>query len=323
MSEKISAIVPVYNTPDKFFKLCVESLINQSYKNIEILLIDDGSNKTTADMCDRFAEKDERIVVIHQENKGPSAARNLGLLHATGDFITFVDSDDILRRNSWEVCINKINHYNADCLVFGWVDNCKKPPETINVAIGSDKVLTANKAIETIAAENEKCGGGYPWNKVWRKSSILLAYDSIPEFDLSLFAYEDKEWIIRCLQGLNNVVLIQDVLYEYQYVETSLTNSAEKWAIRQYNAYYAYDKIMEELKDVDYNAYCAAINFYFGFGFRDLYEQLKHPRLFGGFKRIRKTKKHMYLLCKKVQMKNLKGYKRKVLWLIMQIWGML
>ena len=93
MRDLVSVIIPVYNV-QKYLLKCVESVINQTYTNIEIILIDDGSKDTSGKICDEIAEKDQRIRVIHTENRGVSAARNMGLSFAVGEFVTFVDSDD-------------------------------------------------------------------------------------------------------------------------------------------------------------------------------------------------------------------------------------
>lgn len=91
--KKISVIIPVYNT-EKYLKQCVDSVQNQDYKNLEIILIDDGSQDTSPEICDNYAKSDGRIRVIHQENGGLSNARNVGIEHCTGDYILFLDSDD-------------------------------------------------------------------------------------------------------------------------------------------------------------------------------------------------------------------------------------
>ena len=92
---KISIIVPVYQA-EKYISKCIESIVNQAYKNLEIILIDDGSTDSSGEICDRYGERDKRIVVVHNPNKGVSDARNCGMDIATGDYITFVDSDDFL-----------------------------------------------------------------------------------------------------------------------------------------------------------------------------------------------------------------------------------
>lgn len=94
----ISIIVPVYNVED-YLKECLNSIINQIYKNLEILLIDDGSSDKSGEICDEFAKNDSRIKVFHKQNGGQSSARNLGLDKSKGDFISFVDSDDVLGEN--------------------------------------------------------------------------------------------------------------------------------------------------------------------------------------------------------------------------------
>lgn len=101
MADKISIIVPVYKA-EKYLDRCVSSLVNQSYKNIEIILVDDASPDNCPAMCDKWAQKDERIRVIHKDNNGVSAARRCGANASTGDFIAFVDSDDWIRNNMLE-----------------------------------------------------------------------------------------------------------------------------------------------------------------------------------------------------------------------------
>lgn len=93
MKKLVSVIVPVYNV-EKYIDKCVESLLNQDYKNIEVILVDDGTPDRSGDIIDRLKEEDHRIVVIHQENHGVSSARNAGMAVASGEYITFVDGDD-------------------------------------------------------------------------------------------------------------------------------------------------------------------------------------------------------------------------------------
>ena len=96
--EKISIIVPVYNV-EKYLKKCIDSIINQTYKNIEIILVDDGSKDSSGRICDEYIEKDKRIVTIHKKNGGLSDARNEGIKKATGKYLSFIDSDDYIEEN--------------------------------------------------------------------------------------------------------------------------------------------------------------------------------------------------------------------------------
>ena len=94
MSDGISIVVPVYNVPEKYLRACIESLINQTYKVIEIILVDDGSKDQSGMICDQYANLDSRIKVIHKQNGGLSAARNTGYNHSKYEWLMFVDGDD-------------------------------------------------------------------------------------------------------------------------------------------------------------------------------------------------------------------------------------
>lgn len=107
---KISIIIPVYNV-ERYLGRCMESVLNQTYKNIEIILVDDGSKDRSSFFCDEWGKKDDRVVVIHQKNAGAGAARNAGLEIATGELIGFVDSDDWIQLNMYETLINAIKKY--------------------------------------------------------------------------------------------------------------------------------------------------------------------------------------------------------------------
>lgn len=108
-----SIIIPVYNS-EKYLDRCIQSILNQNYDNFEVLLIDDGSSDNSGNICDRYAEKDARIKVIHKENGGQSSARNIGLENAKGEFVGFVDSDDWIEPKTLEYLINLLNENSAD-----------------------------------------------------------------------------------------------------------------------------------------------------------------------------------------------------------------
>ena len=96
--KKISIIIPVYNV-EKYLSRCLESVINQSYKNIEIIIVNDGSTDNSFDICNKYKKKDKRVILIDQNNQGLSGARNTGLKHATGEYICFIDSDDYVEKD--------------------------------------------------------------------------------------------------------------------------------------------------------------------------------------------------------------------------------
>ena len=112
-SKKISIIVPVYNV-EEYLERCVDSLITQTYHNIEILLIDDGSTDNSFSICNRYAKTDKRVKTISQANNGVAAARNAGLAIATGDYIGFVDPDDYVDKDMYETLYNLCELYHAN-----------------------------------------------------------------------------------------------------------------------------------------------------------------------------------------------------------------
>lgn len=114
----ISVIVPIYNIKE-YLPRCVDSIVHQTYRNLEILLVDDGSNDGTAQLCDSLAKTDERICVFHKKNGGSSSARNLGLQKAHGDYVAFVDSDDYIDIHMYERLMYGIQHWNADIAQVG------------------------------------------------------------------------------------------------------------------------------------------------------------------------------------------------------------
>ena len=138
---KVSIIVPVYNV-EKYLKKCIDSLINQTYKNIEIILVDDGATDNSGDICNEYARKDTRCKVYHIENSGLSGARNFGLNHINGDLIMFVDADDWLDLNCLEECISIIlKHKDIDCIIFPYIREFKDISKKNNILGVEEKIF--------------------------------------------------------------------------------------------------------------------------------------------------------------------------------------
>ncbi|MBQ8615735.1 MAG: glycosyltransferase, partial [Clostridia bacterium] len=110
--KKISIILPVYNV-ENYLDKCLTSLVNQTYQNLEIILVNDGSPDNSGEVCENWAKKDSRIKVLHKANGGVSSARNFGLDNATGDFIGFIDPDDFVELDMYEKLLNALNSQNA------------------------------------------------------------------------------------------------------------------------------------------------------------------------------------------------------------------
>ena len=117
MQELISIVIPVYNV-EKYLDECILSVINQTYKNLEILLINDGSSDSSYDICCKYSEQDNRIHVINKENGGLASARNVGIDKATGEYIYFLDSDDYIKETTIEKVVNYMKNNNLDLCYF-------------------------------------------------------------------------------------------------------------------------------------------------------------------------------------------------------------
>ncbi|HIW85509.1 MAG TPA: glycosyltransferase [Candidatus Eubacterium faecipullorum] len=166
--DKISVIVPVYKT-EKFLDRCVQSIVNQTYRNLEIILVDDGSPDNGPAMCDEWAKKDERIKVIHKINGGLSSARNAGLDSATGDYVMFADSDDYLELDMIEFLYDLIINYNADIsrCSFYFDENGQCTEE-----IKDDSIKLPNYNELIIDLLNCTYTSGVAWNKLFKADKI-------------------------------------------------------------------------------------------------------------------------------------------------------
>ncbi|MCI5923484.1 MAG: glycosyltransferase family 2 protein [Oscillospiraceae bacterium] len=140
MEPLISVIIPVYNV-ESYLEVCIASIVNQTYENLEIILVDDGSPDRCPEICDDWAKRDDRIQVIHKENGGLASARNAGMDICTGEYISFVDSDDWLEKNAYENLLEYFDE-NTDIVKFNMIrNNDVIPPETTEVKIYEEEML--------------------------------------------------------------------------------------------------------------------------------------------------------------------------------------
>ena len=168
--EKISIIVPIYNV-EKYLERCVDSLVNQTYENIEIILVDDGSPDYCPQLCDEYAKKDSRIVVIHKKNGGLSDARNYGLCKASGEYILYVDSDDYIELDSCEKLVNGMAN-NVDMVVGAYKElRNNKVIEKRHSNLLQDKIYDAKEYVISAI----KCDEWYApaWLNLYRRSFLI------------------------------------------------------------------------------------------------------------------------------------------------------
>lgn len=169
MEDLISIIVPVYNV-EKYLNNCIKSIIGQTYKNIEIILVDDGSTDNSSKICDDYAKKDKRIKVIHQKNSGLSEARNIGIKNASGTYIGFVDSDDYIAKDMFEYLFKlvKTNHADISICNYSMVTEYTNEDKSKNIEKEKIKILDSKDALKELLSE--KRIQNYAWNKLYKKS---------------------------------------------------------------------------------------------------------------------------------------------------------
>ena len=164
----ISVIVPVYKV-EKYLDECVESIVNQTYRNLEIILVDDGSPDNCPQMCDDWAKRDARIRVIHKENGGLSSARNAGLDVCTGEYISFIDSDDWLELNAYEELIQEVHRTNCPVVMFGSLD-CRGTKQVISYVFAHE-IFEVNDLLELyLYHRHHMCGS--TCDKMYRREFI-------------------------------------------------------------------------------------------------------------------------------------------------------
>ena len=210
----ISIILPVYNG-EKHIDSAIHSVLRQTYSNYELIVIDDGSTDKTSDILNRYKGQ-KKIKILKKNNGGVSSARNAGLVNVAGDYLMFLDSDDELMENCLAELVSYVEIYkDVDMIAYGW--NEQREKKVIRKITDEVKVIEADICIEKIIESDYECGGGYPWNKLWKVSAIKR--EEIPLFDEKLVLCEDKEWAIRLLLNCKDILIIPNILYLYYIVD--------------------------------------------------------------------------------------------------------
>lgn len=211
----ISIIVPIYNV-EKYLSQCVESLINQTYKNIEIILVDDGSKDNCGNICDEYAQKDNRIIVVHKENGGLSDARNKGIDIAKGKYFVFVDSDDYVSNKFVENLYQMILENDCDIAICDYLQFENTLPVQEELQIKVD-VLSNIEVLSKIYSENVKMI--VAWNKIYKKelfNQIRYPFGKINEDEFTTY---------KLIYKANKVAISNEPLYYYRFNSSSIMGS--------------------------------------------------------------------------------------------------
>ncbi|WP_413854238.1 glycosyltransferase family 2 protein [Candidatus Ruminimicrobium bovinum] len=207
----ISVIIPVYNV-EKYLSRCIDSVINQTYKNLEIILIDDGSTDNSGKICDEYAIKDNRIKVIHKQNGGVSSARNIGLDVAKGNYIGFVDSDDYIENDMYEILYELLVRNQTD------ISCCNKFVLKKNKFVVSESFPTKDGILSFDDVLNDSKHDFYIWNKLFNKNLIGNV-----RFNEQLTLGEDLLFTYQVLQKIRNIAFYKEAKYYYCDNSNSIT----------------------------------------------------------------------------------------------------
>ena len=229
----VTIIIPVYNV-EKFLVKCLESVIRQKYRNLEIILVDDGSTDTSGIICDEYALKDNRIQVIHKENAGLSSARNAGLDIAKGEYIYFLDSDDWIEENTINENLDFLKRYNADMVIFGIIREFKDG--TTKKSNFGDEGMTTIDIINASAQMNIEPA-------VWCRLTRKTIYDGI-RFPLGLRMedmYIEGELLSKC----SNIVVNNRHYYHYNLTNVNSITANKKITFDSYCLSIGYYRILK------------------------------------------------------------------------------
>ena len=238
----ISLIIPVYKV-EKYLEKCIQSVINQTYENLQIILVDDGSPDNCGKICDEYAKKDHRIEVIHKSNGGLSDARNKGLEIAKGEYIGFVDSDDYIEADMYEVLYNLLKQYNADVSICNFYTVSQGKISIKNADNGINEYNRIKILKEILLDKNIQ---SYAWNKLYKKE----LFDEI-KYPVGK-KYEDIGTTFYLLEKCNKVVVIGKPEYYYINRQDSIVNNVTETTITDYIELIMqrYDYIEENIKEL-------------------------------------------------------------------------
>lgn len=233
---KYSVIVPVFNA-EKTINRCLDSIIEQTYKDWELLLIDDGSSDNSFAICSDYSKRDRRIKVFQQENRGPSVARNIGLNHAVGEWICFVDSDDFISKDYLKKMDYVIQQNQELEMIFLGFRRLRSNGEILDIVIPEDNGYMGIK----LAAYLSKQGVfGFTWIKIFRRAKIGKI-----RFRRDLNLFEDEVFTCEVMQQCREVFVLKEALYNYVCTEDSLMQKTyEDYCGKSEEVYLAWKKLL-------------------------------------------------------------------------------
>lgn len=244
MSYLISIIVPIYNV-DKYLEECIESLKNQTYKNLEIILINDGSTDNSEQICRKEEKQDNRIVFINKKNGGAASAKNEGLKVAKGDYIAFVDSDDFIEPDMIEYMVNTIKKYNADIIQCSFT-NLYKNTEKFKQDTIVEQKISSKDFLELFLT---KWDSSLFWNKLFKREVIENIFFTEGR------CIDDEFFTYKCVINSKSIVTSNKIVYNYRMRKSGVmkSESSQKQILKDRvdYLYERYELVRKIYKDLD------------------------------------------------------------------------
>lgn len=247
----VSVVIPVYNSED-YLEECIKSVLGQTYRDLEIILIDDGSSDRSAAVCEEFSKIDNRVIVFHKKNGGPGAARNLGIKFASGEYIGFVDSDDTVDIDMYREMVEAGNKYNSNMVMCPYRIITNEVTDIIRPSLPSNSIINS-KTIRTIVLPEIIGKGRYGFaslcNKIYRKQFLK---DNHLLIDESRYHGEDWWFNIQSFERLDKFIIVSDPLYNY--VQQNSSSLMKKYDVNKFDIYikgYQQCKVIAEKYNLD------------------------------------------------------------------------
>lgn len=260
---KFSIIIPVYNC-EKKMHICIESILGQTFRDWELILVNDGSRDNSLSECNKYANSDSRIKVISQDNKGPASARNNGIQYSKGEYLLFCDADDQLEERALEKIVEQLEK-DVDIIFFGYSDAMIEQGKI--VVLGQHQLsyrqLESNEELKKEFVKLDATGFTYPvWNKVYRSEFIKECRAEFPE---GINVAEDFIFNIQLYTRVNNIIVLDECLYNYIHHKDSITSTFNKNKIENVEFVYLYAmehlaKWNSEMSNRLHNAYIRDVN---------------------------------------------------------------
>ena len=245
MNPKVSVIVPIYNV-EKYLERCLESLVNQSLQEIEILLIDDGSTDNSPLICDKYAKQDQRIKVVHKQNQGLGMARNTGLELASGEYVVFIDSDDFIEKNAYQEMYDMIKEENAEILITNYYEYVTNTCEKKEMRTVREARIIEGEEIKKLACQmvgfspfekNEDDIGMSVWKNMYFRK--FIEENQIKFYSEREYVSEDAIFQLMAIPKMKKVRLSTNCYYYYcQNDNQSLSTTFRESKFEEYKKLY-------------------------------------------------------------------------------------